>query len=107
MTLVGPQEFSSRTSLENGEAVVTVCGELDLSTVAELTRSLAPVIEAHPHALVLDLAGLGFIDSTGLSLIVRTSKELQSHEGTLALAHATPPVRRVLEIVGLDQLLVA
>jgi anti-anti-sigma factor len=107
MALVESPEFTSRTTFEEGQAVVAVCGELDLSTVSQLSRSLAPLIEAHPHELTLDLAGLGFIDSTGLSLIVRTSKQLREHEGTLALAHPTPPVRRVLEIVGLDQLLVA
>jgi anti-anti-sigma regulatory factor len=35
------------------------------------------------------------------------SKALKEHEGVLGLARPTPPVRRVLEIVGLDQLLVA
>lgn len=107
MTLVDPQEFIARTSLEDGEAVVAVWGELDLSTAPELSRSLAPVLDAHPHELILDLAGLRFIDSSGLTLIVRTSKELKAHEGVLGLAHPTPQVRRVLEIVGLDELLVA
>lgn len=107
MTLIESPDFTSRTSFENGDAVVAVSGELDLSTVPELSRSLAPVLDAHPHELILDLTGLRFIDSTGLSLIVRTSNALKAHEGTLALTHPSPPVRKVLEIVGLDELLVA
>jgi anti-sigma B factor antagonist len=107
MALVESPQFTSRTRFEEGQTIVAVCGELDLATVAQLYESLAPLIDAHPRELTLDLAGLGFIDSTGLSLIVRTSKQLKEHEGTLALAHPTAPVRRVLEIVGLDQLLVA
>jgi anti-sigma B factor antagonist len=107
MTLVESQEFRSRAQVDNGEAVVAVWGELDLSTVPELCRSLAPVLDTHPHEVTLDLAGLRFIDSTGLSLIVQTSKQLKTHEGVLALTHPTAAVRRVLEIVGLDGLLVA
>ena len=107
MTLVRPPEFSCRTTVADGEAVVAVCGELDLSTAAELSRSLAPVLDQHPQAVTVDLAGLQFIDSTGLTLLVRTSKRLREHHGALRLACPTPPVRRVLELVGLDSLLLA
>ena len=107
MTVVRPPEFSCLASLDHGEAVVAVTGELDMSTAPELSRSLAGVLDQHPQRLTLELGGLQFIDSTGLTLLVRTSKQLKAHEGALELAHPTPPVRRVLEIVGLDGLLVA
>lgn len=107
MTVVRPPEFSCLASLDHGEAVVAVAGELDMSTAPELSRSLAGVLEQHPQRVTLDLGGLAFIDSTGLTLLVRTSNHLKRHEADLRLAHPTPPVRRVLEIVGLDGLLVA
>ena len=107
MTVVRPPEFSCLASLDHGDAVVAVTGELDMSTAPELSRSLAGVLDQHPQRLTLELGGLQFIDSTGLTLLVRTSKQLKAHEGALELAHPTPPVRRVLEIVGLDGLLVA
>jgi anti-sigma B factor antagonist len=107
MTVVRPPEFSCLASLDSDEAVVAVTGELDMSTAPELSRSLAGVLDQHPQRLTLELGGLEFIDSTGLTLLVRTSKQLKQHDGALALAHPTPPVRRVLEIVGLDGLLVA
>ena len=107
MTVVRPPEFSCLASLDHGEAVVAVTGELDMSTAPELSRSLAGVLDQHPQRLTLELGGLQFIDSTGLTLLVRTSKQLKAHEGALELAHPTPPVRRVLEIVGLDGMLVA
>ena len=107
MTVVRPPEFSCLASLDQGQAVVAVSGELDMATAPELSRSLAGVLEQHPAQLTLELGALSFIDSTGLTLLVRTSKSLKEHEGSLQLAHPTPPVRRVLEIVGLDGLLVA
>jgi anti-sigma B factor antagonist len=107
MTLAPPTAFSSRATVADGHAVVAVYGELDLSTAPVLSQCLAPVIGAHPCDLILDLAGLHFIDSTGLTLIVRASNALKVHQGTLGLAHPTAPVRRVLELVGLDRMLVA
>jgi anti-anti-sigma factor len=107
MTLVRPPEFSCQTTVAHGRAVVAVRGELDMSTAAELSRSLAPVLDQHPQAVTMDLAGLEFIDSTGLTLLVRTAKRLQEHEAVLRLASPSPAVRRVLELVGLDCLLVA
>ena len=107
MTLVRPPAFTCRTTVDHGAAVVFVSGELDLSTAPELSRSLVTVLDQHPQALTLDLAGVEFIDSTGLTLLVRTSKRLQEHDGALRLTSPTPPVRRVLELVGLDTLLVA
>ena len=104
MTLVRPQEFSCRTTLDHGAAVVVVSGELDMSTAPELSRSLVTILDGHPRALTLDLAGVEFIDSTGLTLLVRTSNSLQEHDGALVLTSPTPPVRRVLEIVGLATL---
>lgn len=107
MTLVRPPELSCQTTVDHGRAVVAVAGELDLSTAAELSLSLAPLLEQRPATVTMDLAGLEFIDSTGLTLLVRTSNRLGEHHGVLQLASPTPPVRRVLELVGLDALLVA
>lgn len=107
MTLVRPPEFSCQATLDHGRAVVAVSGELDMSTAPALSQSLDGVLDQHPQDVTLDLAGVDFIDSTGLTLLVRTSNALQRHEGALHLTSPTPPVRRVLEIVGLDGLLVA
>lgn len=107
MTLVRPPSFSCRATLDEGGAVVAVCGELDMSTAPELSRSLAPVLEQHPQELTLDLAAVEFIDSTGLTLLVRTANRLKEHEGALVLSSPTASVRRILEIVGLDSLLAA
>lgn len=107
MTVVWPSELSCLATLDHGQATVAVSGELDMSTAPQLSQSLAEVLDQHPREVTVDLGGLSFIDSTGLALIVRTSNALRAHEGSLRLVRPTPPVRRVLEIVGLDGLLVA
>ena len=107
MTLVRPPEFSCLATVDHGHAVVHVTGELDMCTAPQLSVSLSAVLDQRPCELTMDLAGVEFIDSTGLTLLVRTSKKLEEHEGALLLTHPTPAVRKVLEIVGLDGLLVA
>ena len=107
MSMVRPPDFSCLASVDHGEALVAVIGELDMFTAPELSRSLTLVLDQHPSRVTVDLGRLAFIDSTGLNVLARTSNELKDHEGVLALSHPTPPVRKVLEIVGLDGLLVA
>ena len=107
MTVVRPLEFSCLATVDHGEATLALSGELDMSTAPELSRSLSEVLDRQPQQVTLELGDLAFIDSTGLTLIVRTSNRLKEHHGALRLAHPTPPIRRVLEIVGLEGLLVA
>jgi len=104
MTLVRPPDFRCSATLDHGRAVMAVSGELDLSTAPQLSQSIAEVLDQQPEDLTLDLAELRFIDSSGLALLACTSKTLRVHNGTLHLVSPTPPVRRVLEIVGLDTL---
>ena len=107
MTLVQPPVLTSRTTFDQDHAVMAVAGELDMSTAPGLSNAFAEVVDRHPRDVTVDLADLAFIDSTGLTLLVRASKQLREHDATLRLSSPTPPVRRVLEIVGLDHLLVA
>ncbi len=107
MTVARPPEFSCQPTCADHRVVFAVSGELDMCTAPELSRSLAPVLDEHPADLTLDLAGVEFIDSSGLTLLVRTWKRMQQQDGALRLSHPTPSVRRVLELVGLDRLLVA
>ncbi len=107
MFVVRPPDFTCLATMDHGEATVAVAGELDMSTAPQLSRSLNEVLDQHPSRVTVDLSGLAFIDSTGLNLLARTSNVLTAHDGAFVLTHPTPPVRKVLEIVGLDGLLAA
>ena len=107
MTLLHPPALRTRTTFDLGGAVVSVSGELDVSTADELAHTLAEIADRHPRAVIVDLAGLDFIDSSGLTVLVRARQQLDAQGGTLWLSSPTPSVLRVLEIVGLDILLLA
>lgn len=76
---------------------VALGGDLDIAGVAELERPLAAVLDAAPQPLHLDLSELAFLDSSGVSVLVR----LANHFGSVRTQAATEAVRRVIEVLGL------
>ncbi|MEV6488879.1 STAS domain-containing protein [Actinoplanes sp. NPDC051633] len=85
--------------------VVTVQGEVDVDTVPMLEDVLREAVDAGARHVVLDLAGVTFMDSSGLSLLVMWLKRLDDIGGRLCLAHVQKPVRDVLVLSALDTVL--
>jgi anti-sigma B factor antagonist len=85
-------------------AVVTVAGDLEFGTAASLRSALIDLSQQGADPLVVDLAGLEFIDSTGLSLLVQAKQRLEAQGHRFVLRSPTARVRRVLEISGLAEL---
>ncbi|MFE5914005.1 STAS domain-containing protein [Streptomyces wedmorensis] len=81
-------------------AVLTVEGELDMETADRLEDLLAEQFGQGRRRLVLDLAALGFMDSSGLNVLIRAVNRAREIGGDLYLAAPTPAVRRILEITG-------
>jgi anti-sigma B factor antagonist len=91
-------------TLDKGGAMhVRLLGELDLGSAGELEAALRNA-EAQPsERTVVDLSGLDFIDSTGLSTLVAADQRLRAAGRRLSLVPGPPPVQRVFEITGLDR----
>jgi anti-anti-sigma factor len=81
-------------------------GELDLATAPQLEEAVLPPLR-DGATVVLDLRPLGFMDSTGVRVIVAAHHAARDHGGRLAVVRCPPegPVGRVLEISGLDGVL--
>jgi anti-sigma B factor antagonist len=94
------QDFRTKVSYTGGGTVVELSGELDVSTSRELSEELIGLIDAGNTDLVIDLAHLAFIDSTGLSAILQANKKLDGR-GQLVLREPTGLVKQVLEVTGL------
>ncbi len=84
-------------------AVVTVGGDLDLSSEPILRAHLRTVLAKLGPCLALDLSDLTFMDSSGLSLLVRFWKQATAAGGTLRLIAPQPHVVRKLITTGLTQ----
>lgn len=84
-----------------GVAVVSLCGELDISGVSVLHAYLSDIRWQARARSVADLAGLAFIDCACLGVLVRHCKEIRRLGGSFALAGPRPVVRRILVVTGL------
>ncbi|WP_455355729.1 STAS domain-containing protein [Streptomyces sp. SYSU K217416] len=87
---------------DDGTAVLTVGGELDLDTATLLHTHLANQIHHGRHHLVLDLSALDFMDSSGLNVVIKAARETRQNDGNLHIAAPTPAVHRLLEITGMS-----
>jgi anti-sigma B factor antagonist len=85
-----------------GEAAVLVLrGELDPHTAPTLQRHIDSTVGADTKTLTLDVAGLLFIDSSGLRVIIAAHKDMEARGGRLVLRDPTVTTRRLLDITGL------
>ena len=85
--------------------VVRVSGELDMATTPMLEDFLRDVVDTGARCVVLDFAGVTFMDSSGLGLLVAFLKRLREASGRLCLAQVQQPVRNVLVLSALDMVL--
>jgi anti-sigma B factor antagonist len=83
-------------------AIVDVEGEVDVFTAPKLREQLLTILGRGAEKVVVNLAGVDFMDSTGLGVLVGGLKRMRERDGTLALAGAHGTVLRVLNITGLD-----
>ncbi|MGH3135616.1 MAG: STAS domain-containing protein [Gaiellaceae bacterium] len=86
--------------LPDGAAVVRVQGDVDMATANILEDALAGV-EATPR-LVVDLSSCGFIDSSGVRVLVTTSRRVRDEGVDIAVVAHEQATLRVLEIAALD-----
>ena len=82
--------------------VIKAAGELDASNVDTLQSVIKSQLRESPESLSFDLADLTFMDTSGIALLIQTSKS-----GTVVrIVRSSAPVRTVIRMSGLDGILV-
>ena len=80
-------------------------GELDHHGARDAMREMELAIDAAlPRRLVLDLAGVTFMDSSGIALILRAQQRMGLLDGSLLVRSVPPQARRVLDAAGIRRL---
>jgi anti-sigma B factor antagonist len=87
--------------------VVRVCprGDVDLATVDLLRDQVDQLISAGFLRVLLDLRGVTFLDSTGLTLLVEMYRASRARRWELGVVEGPPEVQRLLDITGLRAVL--
>ena len=79
-------------------------GDLDLARADELSASVETVDLVPLQRVVVDLADVTFMDSTGLNALVRLHRRVAAVGGALAVTRPSPRVARLLDLTGLNAL---
>jgi anti-sigma B factor antagonist len=100
-----PPDFRVERAPLAGAPGVIVRGEVDIATVPHLTLELDAAIRDSEGAFVVDLCDVDFLDSTGVSVLVRARAVLARDDRALVVVCPAGPVRRVFEVAGITDLL--
>ncbi|MFD0687828.1 STAS domain-containing protein [Actinomadura fibrosa] len=84
--------------------VVGVAGDLDYHTASELRKALETVSFPAGSGVVIDLSGLAFCDSTGITVLIAAYRRAQAAGSALLLAGANADLVQVLRIIGLEEI---
>lgn len=88
------------------QTTIALKGDLDPATAPLLEEAVAAAVaDATVERVVLDLAGLGFLDSSGLRVFVTTREQLAARGAGLTLRHPSSNIRRLLDLTGLDEVI--
>lgn len=91
---------------QNSALTIALSGEIDHHAARELMSQLDDAIATRlPARLVLDLSGVGFMDSSGIAVLLRTLRQMQQIGGTLRVCNIPVQARRVLDAAGVGRLI--
>jgi anti-sigma B factor antagonist len=98
-------QLTLRSQRDDAVHTIALVGEMDLSNAAEVERELRHVEATDAGAIVIDLSGLAFMDSTGIRLLIAADARSRADSSRLRLTRPPAQVLRVLCIAGVDELL--
>jgi len=82
------------------EVTLTLSGNLDNSTVANLEAMLMPMLAHKPAQVIFDLAGLKYVTSAGIRLFFMAVKQQKQHGGHVSFVNLQPQIKEVFAIMG-------
>lgn len=99
------KKMSVKIESENRTVVAYLEGEIDHHTAPEMRAAIDEAIEKNmPSCLVLDFGGVGFMDSSGIGLIMGRYKAARKYGGEVHIMNASPQLAKVMRISGIKKL---
>jgi anti-sigma B factor antagonist len=101
-----PSGFEAVARHQGESLDVTLLGELDMAATFKLESDLERLLARdNVRRLVLDLAGLTFVDSAGLGTLLAIRDRTQDLDIEMVVTNVSAPVRRILDLSGLRPVL--
>ena len=99
LSLEIPDEADAAVSTKR----VIACGDIDLATAPDFEAYLGELVSQGARTIVIDVAGVDFLDSSGIRVLVQASNDLEPLGGNVYLENMSAPVARIMEITGLTE----
>ena len=90
---------------DNGAVILSVQGPLNGVTFERLEESIQRVFDQGKHRLILDLAKVPSVSSSGAGVLMSALAQAQENNGNIVLVHVGSAVRDILELLNLDEIL--
>ena len=87
----------------DGIEVIDVQGEIDMYTAPRLRELLIDLVSKGSYQLVVNLGKVGFLDSTGLGVLVGGLRRVRAHDGSLDLVCTQQPILKIFRLTGLTE----
>lgn len=88
----------------DGIVTLNITGRLDAMTAVDAEKEFDEVLQQESDQLLVNLAGLDYISSAGLRVLLVVAKKVQQRGGKVVLAELTPGVKEVFEISGFSSI---
>jgi anti-sigma B factor antagonist len=96
-------DLSLSTRPEGNYMVVQVGGEIDVYTAPRLREQLIDLVSGGSYDIIVDMAKVEFLDSTGLGVLVGGLKRVRAHDGSLRLVCTQERILKIFRITGLTK----
>ena len=84
----------------DGKIVATLVGEMDTAAAVEVEEKLHPLYENKGKDIVFDCAGLEYIASSGLRILLRILKDAKAKGRSVTMCHVNDDIKSVFELTG-------
>ncbi len=92
---------------DGGRITAALCGDIDHHSAREMRQELDEVIaRSQPELLIIDMEDVGFMDSSGIGLILGRLRAVHANGGEIVIKNARPEIAAVIKLSGLSGLLV-
>ena len=88
---------------KDGIEVIDIRGEIDMYTAPRLRELLIDLVSKGSYQLVVNLDKVGFLDSTGLGVLVGGLRRVRAHDGSLDLVCTQQRILKIFRITGLTE----
>lgn len=93
-----------KVEMKNGLAVCYVEGEIDINTSPSVKKQFDKLISEKTPKIIVNLANVNYVDSSGLATLVEILKNMRSYGGKLKLSNMSAKIKSLFEITKLEKL---